>query len=174
MSEFDSKGIPFPLPGDKICRVISTTITDEKGEYQFKLRIIKPGRYMITAKFEGNENLAPAEASKIITITPDVSTKKSIKEYNKVLRASITSSNNIIDIKECVEWSRTILELCSKKLNKYALREFENTSKRANKRIDELRTIEKEWGLDAQIGRERLGIKAKKKTKKSNFTYLFN
>lgn len=158
--------IPFPLPDDKIEKVIASTITDEEGKYSFKLKILEPGRYTLTARFEGNEKYAPVEASKIITVTPDVSTKESIKEYNKILRASIISSNNIIKIKECVEWSRTTLELCSKKLNKYALKEFEKTSKIAKKRIDELRTIEKEWGLNAQAGVKGLGFKVKKKTKK--------
>ena len=164
MSEFDSEGIPLPLPGDEICRVIATTITDEKGEYQFKLRILKPGRYTFTTRFEGNEGLAPSEASQTITVPPDVSNKKAIKEYNRVLRASIISLNNINKIKECVEWSRTTLELCSKKLNKYALIEFEKTSRTAKKRIDELRTIVNEW--DIQIGTEKFGLKVKKKTKK--------
>ena len=164
--EFDSKVIPFPLPDDEKGKAIATTITDEEGKYQFNLRSLKPGRYTFTVVYEGNEKYKPVEASTVITITPDVSTKKAIKEYNKILRFSIISSNNIFKIKECVEWSRTALELCSKKLKKCALKEFEKTAKKANRRINDLRTIEKEWGLGAQIGRERLGLDVKKKTKK--------
>jgi len=158
--------IPFPLPGDEKGRLIATTITDEEGRYHFNLRATRPGRYTFTVKFEGDKEMAPAEATTTITVTPDVSTKKAIKEYNKILRANIISSNNIKQIKECVEWSRTALELCSKRNQTYALKEYEKTSKKGQKRISDLRTIEKTWGFGTGITPKGVNLKVDKKTKK--------
>ena len=135
----DSDAIIFPLPDDKIGKPFASTVTDEEGKYEFKVKILRPGRYTIQVRYPGNEEHAPAEATTIVTVIPNVSNKKAIEEYNKVLRASIFSSTNIKEIRQHVEWSRIALEISSKKLKKHALKELEKTSKVASKRINQLR-----------------------------------
>lgn len=162
--EEDTAAVVFPLPGDRDNRPLVTVTTDAQGKFSIPVRIIKPGRYTLRFRFPGDEKYAPAEATRAVMVLPDTSSKGAIKLENARLRASIRSSTDLEVIQETEKWSQAISRLAPPNLRKYALKEYEKTSRLVAKRIEQLRLTESSFGLNVS----KSGFSVKKETKKES------
>lgn len=156
--------IIFPMPGDKPNTPIPLGKSDD-GNFTFQMEFRRPGRYVghVTVQ-DANGQIAKSN-SVTIQVLPDVGSRGMIREQNRLLRAAIRAAMTVKEVDEQKERSRFIVDMAEGKLKSDALKEFEDTTKVASKRLDELRTIESDRWVG--VGVHHIGVGGSSKKKKT-------
>ena len=146
----DSK-IIYPLPGDRNGKPIGTFVTDSEGKYSGQIQFNEPGRYSLhVSSMDGRVKTNPV----VIQILPKCRSKGDIRQGNKLIRATIRAALTKEEIESQVGKSRLYLDCAPENLRKVALKQYEETTKNAHKRIEELRLMDRKFGIsvDPQKG----------------------
>ncbi len=142
--------------------LVVRSVTDENGMASFDL---PPGVGTFSIEKEGCE-----PAHRVVRITNQDQqfsvvlrpiTKGFISLENVRLRGLIRSSSHHREVRRYLRASEHLILLASQKLKKRATKQFDETSKLAHGRMEELRRIESSF--DIEIGRTRVGVSKSEK-----------
>jgi hypothetical protein len=122
------------------------TITDDKGN--FRLENMSPGIWTVKVDAEGYEPLRKdieikqGSAENFLKLEANEISEGYIKLQNDKLRGRIRSSTSSHDVDICIKESEHLIKLASRDLKRFATNEFSELSKRAERKLDDLRKLE--------------------------------
>lgn len=146
--------IIYPLPGEfeNDGRLISRIgPIPPGGESKLLMKITHVGRHVFHVT---DEHGTPISGPHIIPILPKCTTKGDIKMGNNIIRASIITETNVEELERLRDESKSYFDLAPQNLKKTALKEYEKTASRVNKRIEQLRLRDRSW--EVGVGKEEL------------------
>jgi hypothetical protein len=153
--------IVYPLPGEK-GRFVTTVRADSQGNFKLNLRITKTGRYLLQATDVSTGRTTQPVA---IQVLPKCECRADIKLANRIIRASVIAATAKEDVQRCLDDSKLYCDLATDSLKRTAIKEYEKTSKCANKRLEQLRL--REHGRVLTVGTKYGGIALSSSEKKA-------
>lgn len=158
--------IIFPLPNETNSP-IALGRTDSHGQLEFSVQFREIGRHTVrVTSADGRVMSDPIS----IQVLPNCQSKGHIKQRNRILRASIRASTSHIEIQKHLDESRLTCDIAPDNLKDDAIKEYDETSKTAHGRLEELRLIERKRGMsiNAEYGGATVGASINSEERKSS------
>ena len=143
----DSPKIIYPLPGDQAGKPLRSFVTDSQGKFSGQIQFNEPGRYSIYA---ATADQRVRSNPVVVQVLPKGQSKGDIRQGN-LIRATIRAATNTQEIESQLKKNKLYVECSNENLRKVALREYEDTSETAHKRIEELRLTDRRFGVSANL-----------------------